>query len=69
MTGASSGIGKATALRLAEEGMKVVAAARRVERLERLADEHASTIRWLSTFEIRTLRWPYLSRFDASMVE
>ncbi|MBD2138413.1 SDR family NAD(P)-dependent oxidoreductase [Anabaena sp. FACHB-1237] len=37
ITGASSGIGKATAIALAAEGAKVVIAARRVERLEELA--------------------------------
>jgi NADP-dependent 3-hydroxy acid dehydrogenase YdfG len=39
VTGASSGIGWAAAKRLAAEGFAVVAGARRVERLELLADE------------------------------
>ena len=39
VTGASSGIGRATAVVLAREGMKVAVAARRLERLEALAKE------------------------------
>ncbi|MEU4401190.1 SDR family oxidoreductase [Micromonospora orduensis] len=40
VTGASSGIGEAVALRLAREGHDVVAGARRRERLASLADRH-----------------------------
>ena len=39
VTGASAGIGEATARALVEQGATVYAAARRVDRLEALADE------------------------------
>jgi NADP-dependent 3-hydroxy acid dehydrogenase YdfG len=41
VTGASSGIGRAVALRLLGEGMRVAACARRIERVEALAGEVA----------------------------
>jgi NAD(P)-dependent dehydrogenase (short-subunit alcohol dehydrogenase family) len=43
ITGASSGIGRALALRLARDGHEVAASARSVEQLARLADESRAT--------------------------
>ena len=42
VTGASSGIGGATALLLAENGYRVIAGARRLNRLQELASKNSS---------------------------
>jgi short-subunit dehydrogenase len=44
VTGASSGMGRETAKRLAERGFEVIIAARRLERLEELATQYRSMI-------------------------
>lgn len=49
ITGASSGIGAATAKLLAQNGAKVVLGARRGERLERLAYEIGESAAWLQS--------------------
>jgi NADP-dependent 3-hydroxy acid dehydrogenase YdfG len=40
VTGASSGIGRETAVKLADRGFKVLTAARRMDRLQELAEQH-----------------------------
>ncbi|RSK50247.1 SDR family NAD(P)-dependent oxidoreductase [Hymenobacter rigui] len=53
VTGASSGIGRATAVALAEAGFRLVLAGRRRERLEELAQQLAGTPTHLLTFDVR----------------
>ena len=53
ITGASSGIGRATAVALAEAGFRLVLAGRRRERLEELAAQLVGTPTHLLTFDVR----------------
>ncbi len=53
ITGASSGIGRATAVALAKAGFQLVVAGRRRERLDELAKELASTPVHILTFDVR----------------
>ena len=57
VTGASSGIGEATALQLAELGYTVYAAARRVERMSDLADRGIRTASVDVTDDPSMVRW------------
>ncbi|KAA9339641.1 SDR family NAD(P)-dependent oxidoreductase [Hymenobacter busanensis] len=53
ITGASSGIGRATAVALAQAGFKLVITGRRRERLEELARQLAGTPAHILTFDVR----------------
>jgi NADP-dependent 3-hydroxy acid dehydrogenase YdfG len=55
VTGASSGIGEATARRLAAEGFHVVLGARRMERLKAIADEIGGTARCLDVTDAESV--------------
>ncbi|GAB3224560.1 SDR family NAD(P)-dependent oxidoreductase [Hymenobacter seoulensis] len=53
ITGASSGIGRATAVALGKAGFRLVLAGRRLERLQELAQELAGVPTHLLTFDVR----------------
>ncbi|PJJ60120.1 SDR family NAD(P)-dependent oxidoreductase [Hymenobacter chitinivorans] len=53
ITGASSGIGRATAVALAQTGFQLILTGRRQERLEELAEQLAPTRIHLLTFDVR----------------
>jgi NADP-dependent 3-hydroxy acid dehydrogenase YdfG len=53
ITGASSGIGRATAVALAQSGFQLVITGRRREKLVELAQELANTLTHILTFDVR----------------
>ncbi len=67
ITGASSGFGAASARRFAARGDRVIAAARRTERLEVLASELGPDLLLPVTLDVRD--WPSVQRLPASLPE
>jgi NADP-dependent 3-hydroxy acid dehydrogenase YdfG len=57
VTGASSGIGEATARRLAAEGFDVLIGARRADRLEKIADEIGARWKLLDVTDPASVAW------------
>jgi NADP-dependent 3-hydroxy acid dehydrogenase YdfG len=69
ITGASAGIGRATALRLARDGAAIVACARRVDRLQALVDEIVAAGGRAIAIAADVTREADMNRFVASALE
>ena len=63
VTGASSGIGAATAIALANEGFQVIAAARRIDNLKKLESEHKN----ITAFELDVTNQASVDKLAASL--
>lgn len=61
ITGASSGVGKGTAIKFAEEGAKVVIVGRNKERMQQTADECAKYNKQPSYGEFGYCPWSHCS--------
>ena len=69
VTGGTEGIGKATALKLAQEGAKVALCARRAERLDKTADEIRKTGAEVLTMAADMSKAADVERFMKAVVE